>query len=84
MQSKLATFSSTSRPEDVLIRCPRRKHRSSEDRGLAPEAELEKLARYYLELQHKLWPELAAAGLLPIISKKVVEEMVESFKERRR
>lgn len=84
-QSKLLrTCGSAPEPEDVLIRCPRRKHRSSEDRGLPPDSELEKLAGHYLDLQRKLWPDLVAAGLLPKASKKVSGEMVETFKERHR
>jgi hypothetical protein len=70
-------------PEDILVRCPRQKHRSSEDGGPPPDAERNKLARRHLEVQRKLWPELAA-GLLPSLSESVIDEMVEAFKERHR
>ena len=42
------------------------------------------LATTYLERQRKLWPKLAAAGLLPEPSEGVVRDMVEDFKARHR
>lgn len=54
-----------------LPRPKRSRRRSTEDRGLATDEELSKLAAAYLDRQRKLWPQLVNAGLLPERSRAV-------------
>lgn len=72
------------RIDSPLPRSKRRKRRAKADRGLAPDEELTKLARTYLERQRKHWPQLAEAGLLPAPTEAVVRQMVLDFQERHR
>jgi hypothetical protein len=67
-----------------LPRPKSRRMRAKVDRGLPPDEELAKLAREYLERQHKLWPNLVAMGLLPKVDPEVIRSMVEDFKQRHR
>ena len=71
------------KPVDQPLPRPKRKRRRSRsERGLPPDQELNALAKTYLELQHKLWPEMVKAGLLPESVPEVLTEMVENFKSR--
>ena len=71
------------KPVDQPLPRPKRKRRRSRsERGLPPDQELITLAKTYLELQHKLWPEMVKAGLLPEPVSEVLTEMVENFKSR--
>ena len=71
-------------PDTPLPRPQRRRRRAKADRGLPPDSELAKLATEYLQRQHKLWPELLKAGLLPEINDRAIAAMVEDFKHRHR
>lgn len=68
--------------DQPLPRPKRKRRRSRSERGLPPDQELIALAKTYLELQHKLWPEIVKAGLLPEPTSEVLTEMVENFKSR--
>lgn len=68
--------------DQPLPRPRRKRRRSRSERGLPPDQELIALAKTYLELQHKLWPEMVKAGLLPEPVPEVLTEMVENFKSR--
>jgi DNA invertase Pin-like site-specific DNA recombinase len=52
------------------------------ERGLPPDDELRKLARVYLDLQRKLWPDLMGLGILPEPTDDVLALMVQDFKLR--
>jgi DNA-binding CsgD family transcriptional regulator len=71
-------------PGQPLPRPQRRRHRTKADRSLPPDDELKRLAREYLQRQHKHWPELVKAGLLLEISDTAIKAMVEDFKARHR
>src|SRR5260221_1848071 len=49
---------------EPLPRPKRQRRRAKSDRGLPPDQQLTALAVEYLQTQHKLWPKIAAAGLL--------------------
>lgn len=77
------TNQESEKPVDQPLPRPKRKRRRSRsERGLPPDQELIALAKTYLELQHKLWPEMVKAGLLPEPVPEVLTEMVENFKSR--
>lgn len=71
-------------PSKPLPRYKRRRRRPAEDRGLAPDADLQQLAEIYLQQQRKHWPDLAKSGLLAKPSAAVLADMVEDFKQRHR
>ncbi|HCO22542.1 MAG TPA: hypothetical protein DIT97_05565, partial [Gimesia maris] len=81
--SNQQTNQENEKPVDQPLPRPKRKRRRSRsERGLPPDQELIALAKTYLELQHKLWPEIVKAGLLPEPVSEVLTEMVENFKSR--
>lgn len=51
------------------------------DKGLPDEKALLDLARTYLEIQHRLWPQLVGT-LLPAISEAEIEGLAAAFRER--
>lgn len=67
-----------------LPRYKRSRLRAKEDRGLPNDAELADLAKAYLEIQRKHWPQLVANGLIPEITDALISEMVNDFKRRHR
>ena len=68
--------------DQPLPRPKRKRRRSRSERGLPPDQELITLAKTYLELQHKLWPEMVKDGLLPGPTPDLLTEMVDNFKSR--
>ena len=74
-------------PHATLVSLPRpnrRPRKAKVDRGLPPDEEIVKLSQVYLERQRKLWPTLVEAGVLPVTSDELVQEMVSDFKDRHR
>jgi site-specific DNA recombinase len=61
---------------------PRRPNRRRGLRGLPSFKELKNLARTYLIMQHRLWPELSKSPLLPLVTNEAVAEMAKQFKKR--
>ncbi len=51
------------------------------DKGLPDEKALLDLARTYLEIQHRLWPQLVG-NLLPVMNDSEIEAMAVAFRER--
>jgi len=51
--------------DSPLPRPARRRLRDRDERGLPTDKELARLARHFLEVQSRLWPDLAARGLFP-------------------
>ena len=49
-------------------------------RGLPDDASLRDLARTYLEIQHRHWPQLVAAGVLPTVSDEAINMLANTFK----
>jgi DNA invertase Pin-like site-specific DNA recombinase len=65
-----------------LAGAKRRRRRSRADRGMPGSEALRELARTYLELQHRLWPERAESDSLPERTDENVEFLVDEFKRR--
>ena len=59
-----------------------RKRRNRVTRGLPSDVALRELARTYLELQHRLWPEFVHAGNLPGLTDQNVHALADDFKRR--
>lgn len=51
------------------------------DRGLPDEKSRKDLARTYLEVQNKLWPELSGTGILPPVSELAIEQYADSMRD---
>ncbi len=49
-------------------------------RGLPDDASLRDLARTYLEIQHRHWPQLVAAGVLPTVSDEAINMLANTLK----
>ena len=79
--AKGSGFSSPRDDEQRISRTPPRRLRRSWQRGLPPDEELRELAREYLLLQRKLWPELEESGLLPQPAEPQLQEMVSQFRQ---
>ena len=71
---------SDSHSSDLQPRAQRRRKKSSTERGLASDADLTSLARAYLQLMHRLWPQLVKNGVLPAQTDEARSEMVAGFK----
>lgn len=56
--------------------------RKKADKGLPDEAALRDLARTYIELQRRLWPELTRTKFLPARSEKSIATLADQFRER--
>lgn len=67
-----------------LARTRRTRIRAKSEKGLPSDETLARLARKYLELQTKSWPQLVEAGLLMPATNELVAEMVRDFKDRHR
>lgn len=67
-----------------LARTQRVAKRAKSERGLPSDDSLARLARSYLEIQAKNWPNLVEAGLLAPATNELVAEMVQDFKDRHR
>ena len=52
------------------------------DRGLPGAGARRDLARTYLEIQAKLWPEYVASGLVPAVSEAAIQQMADSLERR--
>ena len=72
---------SNSSSDDLQPRAPRKRKRSSSERGLASDHDLANLARTYLEVQHRLWPALVTQGVLSAMTDDVIQQMVVHYKE---
>lgn len=72
---------SNSSSDDLQPRAPRKRKRSSSERGLASDADLASLAKAYLDAQHRLWPALANQGVLPAKTDEAIQQMVEHYKQ---
>jgi len=68
----------TAAPSSVVGRL----RRAKDERGLPADEAIVKLARTYLENQRKLWPDLAAAGVLPAPAEVTFEKMAAGFKQQ--
>jgi len=79
--AKGSGFSSLRDDAQMISRTPPRRLRRSWQRGLPPDEELRELAREYLLLQRKLWPELEENGLLPEPAEQQLQEMVSQFRQ---
>ncbi|ODA36489.1 recombinase family protein [Planctopirus hydrillae] len=66
---------------DLQPRAPRKRKRSSAERGLASDHDLANLARTYLEVQHRLWPVPVTQGVLSAMTDDVIQQMVAHYKE---
>jgi DNA invertase Pin-like site-specific DNA recombinase len=66
--------------DDCGQQSPRSRRRAN--KGLPDTKAREELARTYLTVQHRLWPELVESGILPLINKKSVSELAEKFRQR--
>lgn len=69
------------RAADLEMMARNSRRRRGHGRGLPEDADLLKLAQVFLETQHRLWPKLAAEGILPRVADAVLDRMVLEFKE---
>ena len=60
----------------------RRRPRRREERGLPDDKTLRDLAWAYLELQHRLWPELVRQGFLPPLTKASAATLADELKDQ--
>ncbi len=81
LAQKAVNFLPTSKPEAPKPRRKGRKKRKQE-RGLPDEKARLDLARTYLEIQTKCWPELVKSGILPRASKKTIKRLADNFRQR--
>jgi DNA invertase Pin-like site-specific DNA recombinase len=56
--------------------------RKKADKGLPDQAALQELARTYIDLQRRLWPDLVRAKYLPVRSEKSIVLMADEFRAR--
>lgn len=56
--------------------------RKKADKGLPDEAARKDLARTYIELQRRLWPQLIRSKFLPVRSDKSIDTLADQFRER--
>ncbi|MDE0865346.1 MAG: hypothetical protein OSA98_16265 [Rubripirellula sp.] len=73
-------FNNQQSEELNLKRKKKKKRRSREERGLPLPDNLASLARTYLEVQKKLWPELVGKELPAKITDQAISEMADTFR----